>query len=69
MGLTGPSRVRVQLEIFIDLDLVIGFLAGQVHPPYKYKGPRPIEKSNRSKKHINTLLFFMFIVSIFIPKP
>ena len=67
-GLTGPSRVRVQLEIFIDLDLVIGFLVEQVHPPYKYKGPRPIEKSNRSK-HINTLLFFMFIAFTFVFKP
>ena len=55
-GLTGPRGVRIQLEIFIDLDLLIGFLTGQVHPPYKYKGPRPIETSNRSK-HINILLF------------
>ena len=30
-GLTGQGRLRVQLMIFIDLDLVIGFLAGQVH--------------------------------------
>ena len=67
-GLTGPSRVRVQLEIFIDLDFVIGFLAEQVHPPYKYKGPRPIDKSNRSK-YINTLLFFMFIAFTFVSKP
>ena len=67
-GLTGPNRVRVQLEIFIDLDLVIGFLAGQVYPPYKYKGPRPIETSNRSK-YINTLLFFIFIAFTFVSKP
>ena len=67
-GLTGPSRVRVQLGFFIDLDLVIGFLAGQVHPPYKYKGPRPIETYNRSK-YINTLLFFMFITFTFVSKP
>ena len=68
MVLTGPSRVRVQLELFIDLDLLIAFLAGQVHAPYKYKGPRPIETSNRSK-YINTLLFYLFIALSFISKP
>ena len=55
-GMTGPSRVRVLLKIFIDLDLVIKFLAGQVHPPYKYKGSRPIEPSNRS----NTKYYYLF---------
>ena len=29
----------------MDLDLAIGFLAEQVHPPYKYKGSWPIEAS------------------------
>jgi len=57
-GLTGPSRVWVQLEIFIDLDLVIRFLAGHVHPPYKYKGPQPIEASNWSK---NTTIHYFSI--------
>ena len=60
-GLTGPSRVRVQLEIFIDLDLVIWFLAGQVHPPYKYKGSRPIETFNRSK-NISIHYFSIFLL-------
>ena len=59
-GLTGLGRVRVQLGFFINLDLVIGFFAGQVHPPYKYKGPRPIETSNRSK-YINTLIFLCLL--------
>ena len=68
-GLTGPDRVRVQLGFFIDLDLIIGFLAGQVHPPYKYKGSRPIETFNRSKNISIHYFSFMFIVSIFISKP
>ena len=68
LGQTGPNRIRVQLEIFIDLDLVIGFLVGQVHPPYKYKGPRPIEASNRSKHKTNLLfhcLYFYLSILIF----
>ena len=59
-GLTGSGRVRVQLGFFIDLDLVIGFLTGQVHPPYKYKGPRPIETSNRSKYRTITTFYPRF---------
>ena len=57
-GLTGPGRVRVQLGFFIDLDLVIGFLAGQVHPPYKYKGSRPIIQPNRTNQiHLSFIVF------------
>ena len=29
--------LETQLVIFIDLDLIIEFLVGQVHPPYKYR--------------------------------
>ena len=52
-GLTSPSRIRVQLGFFIDLDLVIGFLVRQVHPPYKYKGSRPIEDIQSIKNQYN----------------
>ena len=71
VGLTGPSRVRVQLEIFIYLDLVIGFLAGQVHPPYKYKGPRPFEASNRSKYKTNLLFhcLYFYLSTLTFPTP
>ena len=63
-GLTGPSSIRVQLGILIDLDLVIGFLVGQVHPPYKYKGPRPIRVSNRSNTNLFIFFTFYFPISI-----
>jgi hypothetical protein len=65
-GLTGPRGVRIQLEIFIGLDLVIGFLAGQVHPPYKYKGPRPIEESNRSKTHQYITFLYVYCLYIYL---
>ena len=70
-GLTGPSRVRVQLEIVIYLDLVIGFLAGQVHSPYKYKGSRPIKASNRSKYKINLLFhcLYFYLSTLAFPTP
>ena len=70
-GLTGPNRVRVQLEFFIDLDMVIGFLAGQVHPPYKYKGPQPIEASNRSKYKTNLLFhcLYFYLSTLAFPTP
>ena len=66
MGLTGPRGVRVRLEIFIGLDLVIGFLVGQVHPPYKYKGPRPIEESNRSKTHQYITFFYVYCLYFYL---
>ena len=63
-GLTGPSGIQIQLGFLIDLDLIIGFLAGQVHPPYKYKGPRPIEASNQSKtqQYITFLSFYCLFI-------
>ena len=37
---------------------------GQVHPPYKYKGPRPIRVSNRSNTNLFIFCTFSFPISI-----
>ena len=66
-SLTGPRGVRVQLEIVLDLDLVIGFLAGQVHPPYKYKGHGRLRgKPNRTyQTHLSFIVFTFYLYPSF----
>ena len=47
---------------------------GQVHPPYKYKGPRPIETSNRSKTHqyitfLYVYCLYFYLQTLALPTP